>query len=55
MTAPMALLALISWLRNPFQGKKSQVRVNSISPKEVVFMVVLTAAVTAVFYKQYYF
>ena len=39
MTAPMALLALISWLRNPFQGKKSQVRVNSISPKEVVFFV----------------
>ena len=50
MTAPMALLALISWLRNPFQGKKSQVKVNRISAKEVVFMAALTAAVTAVFY-----
>ncbi len=50
MTAPMALLALISWLRHPFEGQKSQVKVNHISKKEVWFMVALTAVVTAVFY-----
>jgi len=51
MTAPMAILALIVWLRNPYKGKKAQVKVNPhISKKEVVFMLLLTAAVTAGFY-----
>ena len=50
MTGPMAVFALISWLRNPYKGKKSEVRVNKISGKEIIFMLILTAAVTAVFY-----
>lgn len=50
MTAPMALLALISWLRHPYKGNKSQVEVKSISKKEILFMFVLSAVVTAVFY-----
>lgn len=50
MTAPMAVLALISWLRNPYKGNKAEVEVNSIRSAEVIFMLVLTAAVTAVFY-----
>lgn len=50
MTAPMALLALISWLKHPFEGKKSQVEVNRISKKEILFMAALTAVVTAGFY-----
>ena len=50
MTAPMALFALISWLKNPFEGRRSEVKVGSISRKEVVFMLLLSAVVTAVFY-----
>lgn len=50
MTAPMALLALISWLRHPFKGNKAQVEVNRISGKEIVLMTALTAAVTVGFY-----
>ncbi len=50
MTAPMALLALISWIKNPFQGKHSQVKINRISKIEVIFMFALTAVVTLVFY-----
>ncbi len=50
MTAPMAFFALIAWLKNPYQGKKSQVAVNSISRKETVFMMLLTALVTILFY-----
>ena len=50
MTAPMALLARISWLRHPFQGNHAQVQVNRISRREHVFMWLLTAAVTAGFY-----
>lgn len=50
MTAPMALLALIAWLRHPYQGNRAEVEVNSISKKEVVFMFALTAVVTVAFY-----
>ncbi len=50
MTMPMAFLALISWLKNPFENNKSEVKVNRISKKETVFMLLLTAVVTLVFY-----
>ena len=50
MSGPMALFALISWLKNPYKGNKSQVAVNSIKRKEVAFMLVLSAVVTGIFY-----
>lgn len=50
MSVPMAVYALVSWLRNPYHGKKSQVAVNRISKKEWMFLIVLTMAVTGVFY-----
>ena len=50
MTMPMAVFALISWLRNPFNGNIAEVRVNSISKSETVFMFVLATIVTIVFY-----
>lgn len=50
MTAPMALFALISWLRHPYHGKRSQVEVNRIGKKEAVVMFILSLAVTAAFY-----
>ncbi len=50
MTMPMAAAALISWLRNPYNGSKAEVKVNTVSQKETRFMWILTAAVTVVFY-----
>ena len=50
MTAPMALVALITWLRNPYQGNKAEVTVNHITRKEVAFMAALTVVVTIMFY-----
>lgn len=50
MTAPMAFVALISWLKNPYKGKKSEVKVNQISKKEHIFMWISTVIVTVVFY-----
>ncbi len=50
MTAPMAVFALVSWLRNPFQGNRAEVAVNQLQRREVYAMLLLTAAVTAVFY-----
>ncbi len=50
MTVPMAIYALVCWLKNPYQGKKTEVSVNCISKKEWWFLAFLTALVTAVFY-----
>lgn len=50
MTAPMALFALIAWLKNPYQGKRSEVAVNRIHRRETGWMLLLTALVTLVFY-----
>lgn len=50
MTMPMAVVALVSWLRNPYNGNRAEVRVNTISGKETVLMWLGTAAVTVLFY-----
>ena len=50
MTMPMAIFALISWLRNPYNGNKSEVRVNNISKKENFGMWVGTFVITMLFY-----
>ena len=50
MTAPMALFSLISWIKNPYKGNKSEVTVNTISLKETAFMILLSVIVTVIFY-----
>lgn len=50
MTMPMAVFALISWLRNPFNGNRAEVTVGTISKAETVFMIALSAIVTVLFY-----
>ena len=50
MTAPMALFSLISWLRHPYKGQKSQVQVAAMRPRDWLLALVLTLAVTAAFY-----
>ena len=50
MSAPLAVLAFISWVRNPYNGNRSEVKVNRIKRGEIVFMLILTAPVTVAFY-----
>ena len=50
MTGPMALFALISWLRNPYKGNRAEVAVNRLENRELVLMYALTALVTVGFY-----
>lgn len=50
MTMPMAVFSLLSWLRNPYNGNKSEVQVNRISKNEVMFMCILTFIITFIFY-----
>ncbi len=50
MTMPMAVFALISWLRNPYKGNKAEVKINTISKREVFLLFIGTAAITTLFY-----
>lgn len=50
MSAPMAVFALVSWLRNPYNGNNAEVKVNRLKFKEILFMILLTIIVTFIFY-----
>ena len=50
MSAPMAVFSLVSWLRNPYEGKRSEVKVSALGAAETVCIFVLSAVVTLVFY-----
>ena len=50
MSGPMALFALIAWLRNPYKGNHAEVTVNRLGKWEHLLMYVLTAVVTIIFY-----
>ena len=50
MSLPMAALSLITWLKNPYKGKRSQVTVNEIKKKELIFLSILSVVVTVIFY-----
>ena len=49
MTAPMAVISLVSWLKNPYNDNKSEVKVNRINSKDIVIMICMTAVITFVF------
>lgn len=50
MTAPMAVFALFSWLKNPYNGNKAEVKVNHLKREEIIFMMILSAIITLLFY-----
>lgn len=50
MTMPMAVIALISWLKNPYNGKLTEVKVNKISKRDVALMFIYATMVTVSFY-----
>lgn len=50
MTMPMSVFSLIAWLRHPYQGKKSEVEINRITVRETAGLLVLSAAVTVLFF-----
>ncbi len=50
MTMPMAIFALVSWLRNPYNGNKAEVKINTISKKETLFMWIGAVVITILFY-----
>lgn len=49
MTLPMAVVALVSWLRHPYKDT-SEVEVSKLTGKQIVIMLVWTGLVTVAFY-----
>lgn len=50
MTMPMAIFALKSWMKNPYNGNKAEVKVNEIGKRENVFLWLGTFVITVLFY-----
>lgn len=50
MTAPIAVLSVISWLRHPYQKGKNEVKIHRLTRMQMLAMWVLTAAVTTGFF-----
>ncbi len=50
MTAPMAFIALISWIKNPYNGNKAEVKVNRLKLMDTILMFILTGVITVLFY-----
>lgn len=50
MTMPMAVFALISWLKNPYKGNKKEVKVNETNKKEYLYLLIITIFVTLIFF-----
>ncbi len=51
MTAPIAVLSVISWIRHPFEGKNNEVEVNtSIRLPEIILTAVSAIIITVIFY-----
>ena len=50
MTMPMAIVALVAWLKNPYEGNRAEVRVNRLCRRDILLLCALTVPVTAAFY-----
>ncbi len=50
MSAPMAVVALIAWIRHPFKGNKAEVEVKKLSAKDIILTFIVSGVVTFVFY-----
>lgn len=50
MSLPMSVFSLISWLRNPYKGKVSEVAVRKLRRSDITVMIISTVAVTVAFY-----
>ncbi len=50
MSAPIAAMSVISWLRHPYEKGKNVVKIHKMTLKQISLMLLLTAMVTVLFY-----
>ena len=50
MTAPIALMSVFTWLKNPYEKGKNEVKIARLSLKQKIWMIILSILVTTLFY-----
>lgn len=50
MTVPIAIVSIVTWLKNPYKGNRAEVTVNRLKKREYPLILLLSAAVTVAFY-----
>lgn len=50
MTAPIAVASVVSWIKNPVEKGKNEVKVNHLKGKEYIFLLVISCIITCAFY-----
>ena len=50
MTAPMALISFISWIRHPSESNRSEVKIRALKKSDIIILIPSTIIVTIVFY-----
>lgn len=50
MTAPIAVLSVVTWLRHPYKKGNAEVKISKLSRRNTCLMICLTVAITTVFY-----
>lgn len=50
MTATIALMSAVTWLKNPYKKGESEVKIAKLTKGKIILMIVLTAVTTFVFY-----
>ena len=50
MSAPIAAASAVTWLRNPYEKGKNEVKIRRLSAKGILLLVLATTAVTVAFY-----
>lgn len=50
MTATIALMSTVSWLKNPYKKGEAEIKISKLSRNKIIIMMVLTVLVTFCFY-----
>ena len=50
MSLPMAIVSLFTWLKNPSKESRAEVKVNTLSKKDIMFGIFIALCVTVIFY-----
>ncbi|MBE7052940.1 MAG: nicotinamide mononucleotide transporter [Ruminococcaceae bacterium] len=50
MTMPIAIMSIVTWIKNPYEKGKDEVKIHYLTKKQKIMMVVLSFIVTWIFY-----
>ena len=50
MTAPIAAMSVVSWLKNPYQKGKNEVKIRRLDAKDIIICALMTVSVTVIFF-----